>query len=171
MSRYAKKPCKGESPDKTPYTIYYPHDILPDQQFSLKWPQNYIQLVSIDPARKNYALRIERRYMNGLIIPLVFDKVEIEEIVEMGGVTMNKTYKNLTSFLEKYENFYNGCHMIIIERQMVENYQATRIAQHTMSYFDFKLKNNESSFTLSCNSPTFSHLIKIPYPLLERDFQ
>jgi hypothetical protein len=97
--------------------------------------------VSIDPARKNYALRIERRYHNGWITPVVFNKVSIETIQEDGPVTISNTYQTLTSFLDTYQEFYDQCHFIVIERQLPQNYKATRIAQHTISYFSIHLKD------------------------------
>lgn len=138
MSYFGLKITKGESPDKTPYTVYYPHSIDVSKRV---WNQPYYQVVSIDPARKNYAIRIERRYNNGYIQPIVFDKVSIECFVEEKGVLINNTYQELTNFLNKYKEFYNECHYIIIERQLPQNYKACRIAQHTISYFSIILSD------------------------------
>jgi hypothetical protein len=141
MSHFSKnsiKINKTESPDKTPYTVYYPHDVDPNER---KWTQNYYQIISIDPGRKNYALRIERRYNDGWIIPLVFNKVSVESIREDGQNKICDTYKVLTKFLDEYQNFYKESHFIIIERQLPQNYQATRISQHTISYFNIRLCN------------------------------
>ncbi len=138
MSHFGLKISKSESPDKTPYTVYYPHTISSTER---KWTQGYHQVVSIDPARKNYALRIERRYDNGWITPLVFDKTSIESFVEEGTTTVCNTYQVLTEFLSKYKQFYDDCHFIIIERQLPQNYKATRIAQHSISYFSIYLNN------------------------------
>jgi len=138
MSHFGLKIAKSESPDKTPYTVYYPHKIAVTER---KWTQPYYQVLSIDPARKNYAMRIERRYHNGWITPIVFDKFSIESIEEIGGITIYSTYQVLTSFLEKYQEFYDDCHFIVIERQLPQNYRATRIAQHTISYFSIRLHN------------------------------
>lgn len=140
MAHFGLKISKGESPDKTPYTIYYPHSIAVTER---KWNQGYYQVVSIDPARKNYAMRIERRYDNGLIVPIMFDKVKIESIETVDENTICKTYEVLTEFLNKYSKFYEECHFIIVERQLPQNYKATRIAQHTISYFSIKLCNNK----------------------------
>lgn len=136
MSFYSRKTKKSEGPDKTPYTVYYPHTIPVNKR---EWTQPYYQVVSIDPARKNYALRIERRYHNGWITPVVFDKVSIESIEELEGVTIHNTYQMLTTFLDKYQTYYDDCHFIIIERQIPENYKAVRISQHSISYFSLKL--------------------------------
>lgn len=138
MSHFGLKISKGESPDKTPYTIYYPHTIPITNR---KWTQPYYQIVSIDPARKNNAMRIERRYHNGLITPIVFDKVAVEATKQEGETIVQDTYQMVTYFLNKYEQFYDDCHFIIIERQLPQNYKATRIAQHTISYFSLKLHN------------------------------
>ena len=138
MSHFGLKINKSESPDKTPYTVYYPHTIPSNER---KWTQPYYQVVSIDPATKNYALRIERRYHNGWITPVVFDKVSIGSIVQEGDTTICNTYQVLTQFLSKYEQFYDECHFIIIERQLPQNYKATRIAQHSITYFSMRLHN------------------------------
>jgi hypothetical protein len=108
------------------------------------WNQGWIQVVSIDPARKNYALRIERRYYNtedNKIVPVVFDKVALEESNIEDNVTTCVMYDSLSKFLDKYKAYYNDCHFIIIERQLPQNYKATRIAQHTISYFSIKLSD------------------------------
>lgn len=136
MSRYGLKINKTEIPDKTPYTTYYPHDISRNHR---KWDQGYIQIISIDPARKNYAMRIERRYYDGRILPVVFDKTSIESSIEEGKSTICDTYQNLTKFLDKYKHFYSDCHFVIIERQLPQNYKATRIAQHSITYFSLLL--------------------------------
>lgn len=138
MSHFGLKISKSECPDKTPYTVYYPHEIPSTEK---KWDQGYYQVVSIDPARKNYALRIERRYHNGWITPLVFDKVSIESFREEGNTMICDTYQVLTKFLSKYQQYYNDCHFVIIERQLPQNYKATRIAQHSISYFSICLYN------------------------------
>lgn len=138
MAHYGLKISKPESPDKTPYTLYYPHDKPLAERV---WNQPYFQVVSIDPARKNYAMRIERRYHNGNIIPIVFDKVSIECVRQEENVTICDTYTVLNKFLDKYSKFYEDCHYIIVERQLPQNYKASRIAQHTLTYFMINIAN------------------------------
>lgn len=139
MAHFGLKIPKSQSPDKTPYTVYYPHSIPVETRL---WTQPYYQLVSIDPAGKNYALRIERRYHNGWITPVVFDKMTIQASSWAGDTLVCDTYQVLTSFLDRYSQFYDDCHFIIIERQLPQNYKATRIAQHTISYFSMRLHNH-----------------------------
>lgn len=140
MAFFAPKTSKSESIDKTPYTEYYPHTI--DSKFRF-WTNPWYQVVSIDPARKNYAFRVERRYFNGVIQTMVFDKVSIFEVTEIsdGSRSICNTYKNLSLFLDKYKTFYDECHFIIIERQLPQNYQTTRIAQHTITYFELHCRD------------------------------
>lgn len=136
MSYYTKY-LQGEKPEKTPYTVYYPHSIPNTHR---NWNQDYYQVVSIDPGKVNYAFRIERRYFNGVIIPLVFDKVYILQTeVDNGGINIEKTYNNLYSFLKKYDEFYDDCHYVIIERQLPQNIQSSKVAAHTVAWFSIRL--------------------------------
>src|ERR1700683_5563008 len=109
MSKISRQTPKGELPFKTPYNCYYPHSLRSSER---RWNQGYYQAVSIDPARKNYAIRIERRYHDSRIIPIVFDKTSIESFTSDESCTMCNTYEVLTAFLEKYEQFYADCHFI-----------------------------------------------------------
>lgn len=148
-------PPKSERPDKTPYTVYYPHSTPPQQR---KWDQKYLQIVSIDPARKNYAMRIERRYDNGWITPVMFDKVAIQQTQEVNETTISQTYDNLTKFFNKYKALFTECHIVIFERQLPQNYQAVRIAQHTLSYFAITL----------CDMPLLPSIIEVDAKLKGR---
>jgi len=132
------KTPKGELPEKTLYSLHYPHSLPKENR---NWNQDYRQIVSIDPGKKNYAFRIERRYDDGRIIPIVFDKTAIETISIVDDTAVVDTYKVLTEFLDKYKQFYDNCHYVIIEKQLAVNYKAVRISQHTISYFTFRLFN------------------------------
>lgn len=140
MAKFVKKTPKSEQSDKGPFTLYYPHTKKEKEK-----ERNYIQFFSIDPAKCNYCIRIERRYNCGKIIPIAFDKTSVEHSItkDYNGVniTMSKTYENIDSFLEKYSEFFIDCHYFIIERQLPINYKSTRIAQHTISYLCDKTKD------------------------------
>lgn len=138
MAYFTPKTSKAEEADKTPYTLYYPHSLNLDHR---KWDQPYYQLVSIDPATKNYAIRIERRYHNGWIVPIAFEKISAVTKTNVGNNTVCNTYQDITKLLSKYNQYYDECHFIIIERQLPQNYKATRIAQHSISYFSLYLAN------------------------------
>src|SRR5437016_1840588 len=76
------KTAKSQQPDKSKFTVYIPYTSEEDEFYEnidfavKKWLEesgkNYIQVVSIDPAIKNYGFRIERRYMTGKIVPLAY---------------------------------------------------------------------------------------------------
>lgn len=142
MSYYGRKTKEkvSEAPHKTPYTMYYPHTRPISER---NWNQPYYQVASIDPARLNYALRVERRYNNGWITPIVFDKAKVELIEEKDGIITDKTYDVLTKFLSDYIKIFQECHYIVIERQVPMNYRAVRISQHTISYFSSILFNTD----------------------------
>jgi hypothetical protein len=139
MSHFAKKIPKSQEPDKSLHIIYYPHTIPYTER---KWNQNYYQVLSIDPGKiKNFSYRIERRYHNGKIVPIVFDKIDFESITQEGTTTINNSYQVLTDFLNKYNKFYDECHFFIIEKQLPNNYQAVRVSQHVISYFSIMMHN------------------------------
>lgn len=137
---FQKKVLKSEEPDKAPFTCYYPHTININQRV---WNQGYMDWISIDPAvKKNLALRVERRHNNGHIESIVFAKCEFKEVVVMGGVSVDKSFDNITTFLDKFKPLYMTCHIFIFERQMPINYKSNRVAQHVMSYFMTLLKDS-----------------------------
>jgi major membrane immunogen (membrane-anchored lipoprotein) len=133
--RYKPKVPKSQAPPKGPFVEYYPHS---KQKTERDWNGDYYQTVSIDPARKHYAIRIERSYKNGKIIPLVFDKQDVDgEPKEESEDKINTTYDKITALLDKYKKYYNECHYIIVEKQLPYNYKVVRVEQHTVSYFSF----------------------------------
>jgi len=149
---FSRKISKKQSPDKTLCTIYYPHNKTPlkiekienlETLLKEKYKKNeYIQIVSIDPGIKNYAFRIERRYKNGWITPVVFDKWLLEESSIVEDFTFDNKLESLNKNLLKYKEYILSSHMIIIEKQMPFNYKAVRISQHTVSFFYIVLENN-----------------------------
>jgi hypothetical protein len=150
--RFGKKRPKKEDPDNGPFTLYSPHT-KKRNWYSIYTPQynpylNYYQVVSIDPATDNYAFRIERRYNNGKIEPIVFVKMNFTQVSldkkNNGNDNINETssdgsnllctlYDNITDFLMKYKEIYPYCHYIIIERQPPINHKTVRIGQHTLT--------------------------------------
>ena len=99
--------------------------------------------ISIDPAvKKNLALRVERRHSSGKIESIVFAKCAFKEIVVMNGVSVDLSFRNITTFLDRFKSLYMTCHIYITERQMPINYKSNRVAQHVMSYFMNLLKDS-----------------------------
>jgi len=154
-----KVPKTENIPDTKPYVIYFPHS---KPYSARRWNQGYYQFASIDPAKENYALRIERRWNNGKIEGVAFEKVcvlaeetkegvnaplgaagNVKTIVDFTEQTngINIVYDNVTKFLDKYRQLYFDCHYIVVEQQLSVNYKTNRIAQHTLSYFMFTLRD------------------------------
>lgn len=119
--------------------LYYPHT---HNNIQIK---PYFQIGSIDPAIKNCAFRIERRYPDSKIEPILFQKISVLNILEYSEhIEIDHTYQVLNNFLDLNFELFNQCDIIIIERQMPYNYDAVRVSQHIISYFSIRLKNNES---------------------------
>lgn len=110
--------------------IFIPHT---EPKKNLK-EEDYEQIISIDPARLNFAIRIERRYKNGKVIPLIFHRGSIKDFstCEPNG---------LTNFLDQFEKYYDKTHMVIMERQPKLNFGIERIGSYVIFYFCQKLKN------------------------------
>lgn len=141
MFRSKLKLNKCEQPEKTGYTIHDPHTV-PLTQRQERWVQPYYQIVSIDPAATNLGLRIERRYHSGVFEPLVFLRMNLKTLPMINEEDMTcYLYKSLTTFLDQYLPFLRETHLIVVERQLPENYRAVRISQHIISYLCFHLIN------------------------------
>lgn len=136
---------KSQQPDKSPFTLYHPNGPPKD------WKENYYQVVSIDPSELNFGFRIERRYLNGYIVPLAFDRISFgpppirrRRNTEGKLVPIDpppdpnlpvETYLKITAYLNQFTSFYWETHMFIMERQLPHNYKAVRISQHVLSYY------------------------------------
>lgn len=125
-----------------PYTLYYPHTLPISNRL---WKQPYIQFCSIDPALKNLAIRIERRYDDNLIVCLHTDNIcpWLLKSIHDGyhEVEINLIYNNINTYLDNLMALLLDCHYILIERQLYQNFNVDRIGQHIRSYFLIKLTN------------------------------
>lgn len=120
------------------YQIHYPHSLSP-----ILWTDDHRQIVSIDPARENFLLRIERRRGEESKM-IVFEKINLLKI--NSGKKKNKIcsiYKDLRDFLDKYSEYYQDVHLVIVEKQSIWNSNCTRVAQFVIDYFCFLLKDSK----------------------------
>lgn len=154
----ANKTPKTEQIDNTPFTLYRPHT---KNDAERDWSQGYYQAVSIDPSRKNYGFRIERRYHTGKIETLIYRRFTLEYVLDQSNIPSDNNnagqqkkktnakkkpdmlyvFDVLTGILDYHSKYYQDCHFIVIERQLPFNYRSFRIFQHTLSYFLIKLKD------------------------------
>ncbi|MGL6137634.1 MAG: hypothetical protein ACRC2M_10095, partial [Planktothrix sp.] len=88
---------------------------------------------SIDPAQKNYAMRFEKRpatkHRKKAITATVFIKESIAKIAEANNVFITVA---LSSFLSNYD--FKDVKMVLVERQLPENYKSTWLAHHTYTW-------------------------------------
>lgn len=135
MFRGKLKLNKCEQPEKTSYTIHNPHSDRPPLEIP------YYQITSIDPAAKNLGFRVERLHMDKRCEPLVFLRQDLQHLPSISDDMTCYLYRNLTEFLDQYLTELRESHLIVVERQLPENYRAVRISQHIISYLCLKLKD------------------------------
>lgn len=135
---------KSQAPDKSPFTIYNPHSKNLSER---KWGP-IIKIISIDPGTINYCIRIEERSIDPNVrfrpTTLLYDKFRLKKkdlVLTAENECLYYTY--LLNYFDQHLDLFKQCHLLIVERQMPFNYKATRIAQHTLTYFMTKLKDLE----------------------------
>jgi hypothetical protein len=140
---FRKKPKKSQS-DKTPFTVFEIHS-RPLEDRTKIWTQGYYQVVSIDPAWKNFAIRISRRYSDGKIDPpLLFAKYDFTLADKARDDTKDCVFLGYGASLVQFQQWLpllRESHIIMIERQIPENYKATRMMQHALSFFMTHLRD------------------------------
>lgn len=154
MNYGKKKTAQREKPTqyrKVLFNIHNPYtqDVLE----SRKWYGDYYQFISIDPAIENFGFRIEKRYKNGDIIGEVLCKTKFTHNEKVNGKNKKinvdqETLENIvirecTDFLDKYDDYYDDIHFILIEQQMIENWYSTRVMQHVITYFSMLYRSGK----------------------------
>lgn len=121
------KICKREKPDDTSYTLLNSTTVK-----RAEWPDrmSYYNVMSLDPATKNFAIRVERRWANGKVETVMFDKYNF---VLDDPVMTNLSYERGLDHFKKLFNIAKDCHYILSERQLPQNYKAVRMSQHVLS--------------------------------------
>lgn len=143
LQMFTKKPSKREE-QKKDKVIWYSTSTYPRQY----WSENeFFRVISIDPGIVNFCIRIEDRYRDGTVKTVFTEK----KVLSGSEGEVMLVYNNLTEYLNSLMDVIYWGHYYIIERQMVENYQSTRIAQHVLTYF----------LTLCSNSPIVPLILEI----------
>jgi len=140
---------KKTKSDKTPYKIFYPlncNTLPPIKDI----PAEGIQVVSIDIAIKNFAIRIERRYPNNVVMPIYFKREDFKKYGEntnetngTNSIDPNILTVSLKFMLDIMEHIKES-RVIGIERQLGMNYKSSRMFQHIITI-------------LLCYAPTFKY--------------
>ena len=143
---YAQKVSKNEQEKKG--TIVY-HIINTSNEKKKYKDDKTFKIVSIDPAVRNFCMRIERRPRtkynndgNKKITPLVFETTDFQG--GEGTITNNyeTLYNNLNGFLLKYRDHWLDSDFIIVERQLSFNTISTKVMQHVISFFMCDLRDS-----------------------------
>jgi hypothetical protein len=143
MSYFGKaKPKVGEREDRTPYTTYWIHSIDRVEAEAKRIKRDFTKYISIDPATKTYAIRIESRNSDRTMTPYYFNLWNLDNRVQKDANDPVIVYTNLTNELDEIKDYFMDVDVIIIERQPPINYKSTRIMQHTISYFSIVLRDS-----------------------------
>lgn len=127
--------------DTSDYHVYYPcplsfHPPVTSQDI----PPDGCLCVSIDPAVKTFTFRIERRYANSRVETVCMYKLDFsnyDNVNKTGGTTRidPQILTNVLLFLNQMLPYMQEARIIALERQMSDNYKASRIFQHTLTFF------------------------------------
>lgn len=126
--------------DTSDYIIYYPYPCHQLPPIGQDIPDEGCQCVSIDPAIKNFALRVEKRYRTGRIETIQMMKIDFSQYGDVSETTGTTTVDPrilaaATSVLNSLLSIMQDSRIVAIERQMAINYKSSRIFQHVLSYF------------------------------------
>lgn len=127
---------KSEKASTKRLVVYNPHTSVEEQV----WNTSFLRIASIDPGRKNFALRIEKRSRapNPKVQAEVFIRKTFSGSLDGDFDTL---YCEIVAFLDTYLDLLKNCHYVLVERQLPNNYQSVRISQHTLTYLLVKLKD------------------------------
>ena len=127
---YKQKYSKGEKSIRSNYTFH--NSKHHDNKLS---HVDCIRFTSIDPGVVNFAIRIEDRYSNGIIKPLLFQLISLENYPN--------PYIRLNEIFKQIYNLLLNTHVFIIEEQLGVNNSCVRISQHVISYLIHEFDNTE----------------------------
>lgn len=125
---------KSQLPKKTKYIEHYIHTISKTER---KWEEPYIQVVSIDPAYKNFAIRIEQWSYSGYVTPIFYNRINMakSEAEDASEDDYNEAFDNIIKVFKEIDNHLKSTHIFVIEKQLPQNYKVVRISQHVITYF------------------------------------
>ena len=126
--------------DSTDYVIYHPHPLAYLPPISQDIPETGCQIISIDPAIKNLAIRIEKRYPTAYVETIYMARLNLSQYgdtTDNGGTTKvdPQILSVLTQFLISLLPYIQETRIVAIERQLAVNYKSSRIYQHILTFF------------------------------------
>jgi hypothetical protein len=121
-----------------PFVIYLPDGGEYSRQEEWK-EEKYYHLLSIDPGRTNFAIRLEKRY-DGKVETIKMENIDIRDNKQEG---INVEYNNINKVLKGYSSYFDDLHIVVIEHQINLNPDTPRVLQHVISYFLLNLQNKK----------------------------
>jgi len=125
---FEKKTLKSEEETKNPITLHlkttYPKNY---------WYKGYINVISIDPGIVNLGFRIETRYANGTVTTNYMARHCFSQSINEEGY-YNSLYLDVFNWFDQFKEYFMNTHVVIVERQLPENYQSVRLSQHIICY-------------------------------------
>lgn len=141
MTYFTPKASQTEKEEKAPYIMHWAHTLPRTDPRTHFKPDNFIQIVSIDPGTVNFAIRIERRYFSGKIVPIFYQVWALRKRGKVDTARPNTIYSTLSGKLDEIKDSIIESHLFIIEKQLAINYQSTRVMQHAISHFIILVKD------------------------------
>lgn len=139
MAWYRNRSAASKGEDKHQYITYWPHSISRIKVETNPFEKGFVRVISIDPGTINYAIRIEDRHLDGWITPVYFN---VWQLKSRGAQSSNDPithYSVLTRKLMEIKELWKEADIVIVERQLAINYKATRVMQHTISFFEINM--------------------------------
>lgn len=138
MGKFGQKnPPRDDKSDFSIFYSSYPPNVYPPIFGQI--PEEGCQVISIDPAIKHFAIRIETWFQTK-ITPRYFNKLDFSKIPghekETGeNIVSPLVLSQIQDLLDALSPWLKESKLIAIERQMSVNTRATRIFQHVLTYF------------------------------------
>jgi len=102
---------------------------------------SHVRCISIDPAQKNFAIRVEDRPtpLGSGIRPILFHK---QCFMDDDSSNRWSLFSSITDYLDSQREVLKQAHIVLIEQQLPINYINVRISSHVISYFISLLKDS-----------------------------
>lgn len=143
MSFYNKaKIPKSEDEPKTPYNTYWFHSIPRLESQSKTAQREFIKIASFDVANKTYAIRVEARFMDGRVVPIIFDLWDLRTMQTGDPDFPDENRSNLFRKLDEIKKYLIDLDIVLIERQIPLNVKSRNMMCATIDYFGILLRDS-----------------------------
>lgn len=159
-----------------PYTVYNPHSVSLTNRI---WTSHeYIDFFSVDPGPRKMAFRVERRYLDGRILPRFFEKFSCEPIEGSKSIMilhkkkgqLSIDYDILFGKLESISHLILDVHCCIVESQF-KPYNL-KLESMIIGWLNAKLKDRPNlPIIISIDSKQKGRMLGIPSGIPRRELK